>query len=306
MRRRESRRSRHHLCFLLFLYAATGVVTAFHLYYLLVLSAFGVPQNSWEFIALLLSLCILICAYLSLYKPVLAARIVLIATLGMWFFYGPAIVATARAGHLTQLTKIQGAALPYSAVVLLLLTTAYSFFASGRKSGAGVVGTWLFPARTRRLTRIAAIVLPAFALVVCVAWFSRGSQTSQPATSRFLIPEGYVGWVHVEFDVPGAEPVSSQQGQYVFNIPADGKLSTSSPERFGWNNDEYFYVSLQACIRCRLAPGTAGWYGERSMASGEMLRRGGSMRNSLLATSSSSERARDGRAGASASAPSSN
>ena len=92
-------------------------------------------------------------------------------------------------------------------------------------------------------TRIAAIVMPVLAFVACVAWFSRGSQTSQPVTSRFLIPDGYVGWVHVEFDVPDAEPVSSEQGQYVFKIPADGKLSTSSPERFGWNNDEYFYVS---------------------------------------------------------------
>ncbi len=254
------------------LYAATGVVAAFHLYSLLVLSAFGVPQNSWEVISLLLSLCILICAYLGLYKPVLAARIVLIATLGMWFFYGPAIVATARAGHLRQLTKIQGAALPYTAVILLLLTTAYSFFASGRKSGAGVVGTWFFPARSGRLTRIGAIVVPVFIVVACVAWFSRGSQTSQPATSRFLIPEGYVGWVHLEFDVPGAEPVSSQQGQYVFNIPVDGKLSTSSPERFGWNNDEYFYVSAAGLrpLPTRAGNGRMVWgkiNGERGDAS---------------------------------------
>jgi len=225
------------------LYAATGVVTAFHLYYLLVLAAFGVPQNPWEIVSLLLSLCILGCAYLYLYKPVLASRIVLIATLGMWFFYGPAIVSTARAGHLTRMAKIQGAALPYSAVLLLLLATAYSFFASGRKSGAGVASTWLFPTRTARLGRITAIVVSVLAIVAVAAWFSRGSQASQPARSRFLIPDGYVGWVHVEFDVPGAEPVSSEQGEYEFKIPADGKLSTSSLERFGWSNDEYFYVS---------------------------------------------------------------
>ena len=117
------------------LYAATGVVAAFHLYYLLVLSSFGVPQNSWEFISLLLSLGIVVCGYISLYKPVLAARIVLIAALGMWFFYGPAIVATARAGHLTQLRKIQGAALPYSAVVLLLPLPHIHFLRVGERAG---------------------------------------------------------------------------------------------------------------------------------------------------------------------------
>lgn len=231
------------------LYAATGGVTGCHIYFLLVLGRYGVPQNIWEFVALLLSLCIVICAYISIYRPILAARIALVSALGMWCFYGPAIVATVRAGHLKQLIKMQGAALPCSAVVLLLVTTAYSFAVSGRKNEPGRDGTWLFPGRMGRWGRITIGVTTLAVLVAFSAWFAMGMRTSRRPTSRFLIPDGYVGWVHVEFNVADAQPALSEQGQYIFHVPADGKLKTASPERFGWANDEYFYVSAAGLHR---------------------------------------------------------
>ena len=226
-----------------FLYAATGAVAAYHIYFLLVLAAYGVPQSLWEFIALILSLCLVACAYLSLYKPAVAAKISLIAALGMWGFYGPAIAATINAGRVSQLAKIHGAALPFAAILLLFLTTIYSFLGSGKKIDSSHPGTWLFPARAGRWQRLSITLATFVAFVALSTWFARGLHTSQRPASTFLIPDGYVGWVHIDFNVPGAQPALSDSNQYVFQVPADGRLRTSSPEHFGWANDAYFYVS---------------------------------------------------------------
>ena len=64
-------------------------------------------------------------------------------------------------------------------------------------------------------------------------------------TSRFLIRDGYTGWIRIEFEVPGAPPLPTENSQYVLRIPAEGLLRTSSTEQYGWANDQYFYYSGQ-------------------------------------------------------------
>jgi len=78
------------------LYFITAVVTGFHIYTLLSLVALGVPINPLELVALLGSLCLLIAAYISLFKPHAAAKLALVATLAIWSFYGPAIANAVR------------------------------------------------------------------------------------------------------------------------------------------------------------------------------------------------------------------
>jgi hypothetical protein len=78
------------------LYFITAVVTGFHIYTLLSLVALGVPISPLELVALLGSLCLLIAAYMSLFKPHAAARLALVATLAIWSFYGPAIANAVR------------------------------------------------------------------------------------------------------------------------------------------------------------------------------------------------------------------
>jgi xanthosine utilization system XapX-like protein len=79
------------------LYFVTGLVTGFHIYTLLALAVYGVPINALELISLLGSLGFLIAAYVSLFKPLIAAKLALIAALAMWSFYGPAIANLVRA-----------------------------------------------------------------------------------------------------------------------------------------------------------------------------------------------------------------
>ena len=61
--------------------------------------------------------------------------------------------------------------------------------------------------------------------------------------SKFLIPEGYAGWLLLDYNVKDTQPVPVENDVKIFKFPATGALSTSSfgPERGA--EDEYFYYS---------------------------------------------------------------
>jgi hypothetical protein len=69
-------------------------------------------------------------------------------------------------------------------------------------------------------------------------------QKRQP--DRYLIPQGYTGWVLIEYEVKGAPPAGSENGFNLFRIPRNGRLQTSSPRmQTGWAKDEYYYVDTK-------------------------------------------------------------
>jgi hypothetical protein len=59
---------------------------------------------------------------------------------------------------------------------------------------------------------------------------------------RYLIPEGYVGWVRVDFNVKDAPELPIEDGYYILMIPPSGRLLTSSDDMLGLKGDEYYYV----------------------------------------------------------------
>jgi hypothetical protein len=65
----------------------------------------------------------------------------------------------------------------------------------------------------------------------------------QRRSSRYLIPDGYIGWVKVYFKVKDAPALPIEDGFYLFKFPASGVLTTSSEMEYGWGHDEYFYYS---------------------------------------------------------------
>ena len=134
--------------------------------------------------------------------------------------------------------------LPYAAAALLVVATIYSAVASFRQAEAGK-GTWLFP---QAATRPARIVVGAImvTLVICLSlWLRANVRSSTRPASRFLIPEGYTGWVRIEFEVQGAPPLPTEGGEYILKIPPGGILQTSSAEQYGWAKDRYYYYSAQ-------------------------------------------------------------
>jgi uncharacterized protein DUF6843 len=133
--------------------------------------------------------------------------------------------------------------LPYLAIALLVLVTAYSAFVSFRRPREGSAPAWIFPNGTRRSAQIAVGVCTLALFLGAAAWLTLDGRHSTRHSSRFLIPEGYVGWVRVEFQVPGAPPLPVEGTEYLFKFPRSGLLRTSSAEEYGWAKDHYFYYS---------------------------------------------------------------
>ena len=142
-------------------------------------------------------------------------------------------------------------------MALLTLVTAYSAVASFRQPRDGSASTWLFPNGTRRSTQLTVGICTLALVLGGAVWLTIDARHSIRRSSRFLIPEGYVGWVRVEFQVKDAPPLPVEGGEYLFKFPSSGFIRTSSPEEYGWAKDHYFYYSEKAT---RILPET-GWGG---------------------------------------------
>ena len=133
--------------------------------------------------------------------------------------------------------------LPYFATALLLIATVYSAVVSFREKRDTASASWFFPERTSKAIRISVSVATLLLVIGAVAWIEKSAPHSTRLSSRFLIPEGYTGWVRVEFEVKDAPSLPVENGQYVLKIPASGVLTTSSAEQYGWAKDSYdFYT----------------------------------------------------------------
>lgn len=62
--------------------------------------------------------------------------------------------------------------------------------------------------------------------------------TRRPCVYR--IPEGFTGWVLIEFDQTNSPPLRENGGKLIFDIGRDGRLYTSSGLETGWARDEYY------------------------------------------------------------------
>jgi hypothetical protein len=133
--------------------------------------------------------------------------------------------------------------LPYLAIASLVLVTAYSTLVSFRQRPEIEEPGWIFPDGGKRSARIFAGVATLVFVIVCAGWFGMIARKTNTRSLRFLIPEGYNGWIRVEFDVPGEAPLRTEGGQIVLKIPSTGLLRTSSPEQFGWARDAYEFYS---------------------------------------------------------------
>ena len=61
---------------------------------------------------------------------------------------------------------------------------------------------------------------------------------------RYLIPNGYVGWVKIKRG-ENAPPLPLLQGKYICRVPLSGSVDTSTLTEDGWAADEYFYYDGQ-------------------------------------------------------------
>jgi hypothetical protein len=90
--------------------------------------------------------------------------------------------------------------------------------------------------------------------------------------SRYLIPEGYVGWIRIDFKVADAPPTPVEDGYPLYKIPTSGILQTASGFEYGEGlPDEYYYYSGNSRRQLKEELKDGAWTGEmiqRSWTSG--------------------------------------
>jgi hypothetical protein len=84
-------------------------------------------------------------------------------------------------------------------------------------------------------------ILLSILSVVCFATTSCTDKHRTP--SRYLIPDGYVGWVRINYNIQDAPAIPIKDGYYLFKFPQTGLINTSSEGEKGWAQDEYYYYS---------------------------------------------------------------
>src|SRR5215813_2938707 len=82
----------------------------------------------------------------------------------------------------------------------------------------------------------------------------------------FVLPDGYVGWIQVIFDSPGAPGLLLRHGRVVLRIDTSGVLKTSTLGHvFAGSHDEFFYSRLDVKGKEVLSPVPSNYYcGEQS------------------------------------------
>ena len=70
----------------------------------------------------------------------------------------------------------------------------------------------------------------------------------RPGT-RFLIPDGYVGWVKIYYGVDDAPALEMFNGQLLIRVASDGTARTATTHDSRYGTDEYFYEDASGRLR---------------------------------------------------------
>jgi len=86
--------------------------------------------------------------------------------------------------------------------------------------------------------------MKALLLILCLVGLSGCVKFKK--RSLFEIPEGFSGWVLVQFEKNGAAPLPERDGERIVTIGRNGRAVTSSPLEEGWSRlDEFYFVGSQ-------------------------------------------------------------
>lgn len=56
----------------------------------------------------------------------------------------------------------------------------------------------------------------------------------------WLIPDGFVGWLRLDYSVPGAPPLPTESGRYIVRMPRSGQMRTSTANNPSIDQNEYY------------------------------------------------------------------
>lgn len=91
----------------------------------------------------------------------------------------------------------------------------------------------------RKLKTVERVILIGF-VTLAVMMTGLWLLDKQPNRAYFL-PDGYEGWVTIQYNVEDAPALVDKDGVLQFVISEDGTMETSDKLMVGWRRDEFFY-----------------------------------------------------------------
>ena len=85
------------------------------------------------------------------------------------------------------------------------------------------------------------LILLSYSLCLLGSCFAGGDKKRPP--NLFLVPDGYVGWLEVQYGVKDAPALTVKGGYRLYKFPRTGFIKTSSPQLYGLAKDKICYLT---------------------------------------------------------------
>lgn len=216
-----------------FLFLATGVMTALPVLYLFAGAWMGVPIIPTEYASIFGSGLVMAAAFVALFSLRKSATLAIIGIIGIGSFW---IIEPIKA------LQSSGS----SAVFLLLLGSVWLAIALSLSTAIKALRiTTHKPASSRqRKVILGCSSALLFILVAAIIWQDK---VDERIPSRYEIPDGYVGWIEIQHEIPETAVTPIRDKQLIFVIPESGLLKTRTAQQFGTAQDHYFYCGNNGC-----------------------------------------------------------
>lgn len=88
-------------------------------------------------------------------------------------------------------------------------------------------------AQNARSTKFVVLIIALLVVCIAAAVTIVLSTMEERVTHKYILPQGFTGWVEVTYEQPGHPALKKEGRKWVYEIPASGKLTTSSKNSAG-------------------------------------------------------------------------
>lgn len=117
----------------------------------------------------------------------------------------------------------------------------------------------------RRTKKMIAVVFSLLILVIIALLIAGGILGTVGRPIRYELPEGYRGWVVIQYQDPTCAPIRTEGIYLIITIPPSGRACTSDAIPRGWRYTRYDYVSPDGT---RKTIPSSGWNPKREIWAG--------------------------------------
>jgi hypothetical protein len=169
----------------------------------------------------------------------------------LWKCRPSALIPRGTRSKLTDIALIASTVAVASLFALHLSWTSVDLSQKMGNTGISIIGQFLFwptllgffaslfASGRRRFLSLGTCILTGlwwFTLLMQAAISMGASTVRHPIT--YSIPDGYIGWVSVEYNVPAMPTLPLKNGSLQVRFPATGLVQTTSSIENGWANDQ--------------------------------------------------------------------